>query len=124
MLSQLSPPQVETILLHELAHIRRRDFAMNLLQRFAECIFFFNPFIVWISSRIREEREACCDDIVMEHISNKRSYLEALVSFRQPDFMVQGHAMALGRNNNLLNRVKRIITQENRKLNARSEEHT
>lgn len=118
MLSQLSPSQVETILLHELAHVRRRDFTMNIIQRVAESFFFFNPFIMWLSARIREEREACCDDIVMQHITDKRSYLEALISFRQPALPAYGHAMTLHRKNNLLYRVKRMITQENKKLNA------
>jgi len=118
MISNLSAEQVETILLHELAHVRRKDFAINLLQRVAEAFFFFNPFVAWISARIREEREACCDDIVIKHTADKRSYLEALVSFRQPVEKGYGHAMALGRNNNLLYRVKRMITQENKKLNA------
>jgi beta-lactamase regulating signal transducer with metallopeptidase domain len=118
MISNLSAEQVETILLHELAHVRRKDFAINLLQRVAEAFFFFNPFVVWISARIREEREACCDDIVMEHTADKRTYLEALVSFREAGAPAYGHAMALGRNNNLLHRVKRMITQENKKLNA------
>jgi len=118
MLTRLSPTQVETVLLHELAHVRRRDFAMNILQRVAESFFFFNPFIMWLSARIREEREACCDDIVMEHINDKRSYLEALISFRQPEIQSYGHAVALGQKNNLLYRVKRMITQENKKLNA------
>lgn len=118
MISHLSTEQVETILMHELAHIRRKDFIVNLLQRFAEAFFFFNPFILWISARIREEREACCDDIVMKYTADKRSYLEALVSFRQPGAQAYGPAMALGKSNNLLYRVKRMITQENKKLNA------
>jgi len=118
MFSNLSVEQVETILVHELAHVRRRDFAVNLLQHFTGAVFFFNPFIAWISSRIREEREACCDDIVMDYTSDKKIYVEALVSFRQPDFALHGHAMALAGNNNLLNRVKRMITNENKKLNA------
>ena len=118
MISNLSAEQVETILLHELAHVRRKDFAINLLQRVAEAFFFFNPFIVWVSARIREEREACCDDIVIEHTADKRTYLEALVSFREAGALAYGHAMTLGRNNNLLHRVKRMITQENKKLNA------
>lgn len=118
MISLLPAEQVETILMHELAHIRRKDFIINLLQRFTEAFFFYNPFIAWISARIREEREACCDDIVMEHTTDNRSYLEALVSFRELGAPAYGHAMALGRNNNLLHRVKRMITQENKKLNA------
>lgn len=118
MLSNLSSQQVEAILLHELAHVRRNDFLINLIQRLAESFFFFNPFIAWISARIREEREACCDDIVMEYTTDQRSYFEALISFREAGIINYSPAMSLGRNNKLLYRVKRMITRENKKLNA------
>lgn len=118
MFANLPAEQVEAILLHELAHIRRKDFLMNVLQRLAESLFFFNPFIAWLSARIREEREACCDDIVMEYTTDKRSYFEALISFREAGIGNYSPARSLGRNNKLLYRVKRMITQENKKLNA------
>ncbi|MES1219704.1 MAG: M56 family metallopeptidase, partial [Bacteroidota bacterium] len=118
MFANLSVEQVETIFVHELAHIRRRDFAVNLLQRFAESFFFFNPFISWVSSLVREEREACCDDIVLEYTRDKKSYLEALVSFREADIETPQYALALGGSNSLLNRAKRILTNENKKLNV------
>ena len=118
MFSHLSVEQVEAILVHELAHVRRKDFAVNLLQRIAESFFFFNPCIVWMSSLIREEREACCDDIVLEYTSDKKTYLEALISFRDTSLPARGHALALAGNHSLLNRVNRIITNENKKLNV------
>jgi len=115
--SHLSVEQVEAILVHELAHIRRKDFAVNLLQRIAESFFFFNPCIIWMSSLIREEREACCDDIVLEYTADKKIYLEALISFRDTSFLAGGHVLALAGTHSLLNRVKRILTNENKKLN-------
>ncbi|MCW3119439.1 MAG: peptidase BlaR1 [Chitinophagaceae bacterium] len=118
MFANLSVEQVETIFVHELAHVRRKDFGVNLLQRLAESFFFFNPFILWMSSFIREEREACCDDIVLEYTPDKKSYLEALVSFREAETAARTYAMALGSRNNLLNRAKRILTNENKRLNA------
>lgn len=118
MFTSLTTEQVETILVHELAHIRRNDFAVNLLQRLAEAVFFFNPFILWLSSLIREEREACCDDIVLEYTTDKKSYLEALISFREKEFAEPRYAVALGSNNNLLARAKRMVTNENKKLNT------
>ena len=118
LLSNLPLEQVEAILLHEIAHIRRRDFLVNLLQTIIETFFFFNPAIVWISSLIREEREACCDDMVMANTPQKGSYLQALVSFQELHLHRETHAMALtGRKNYLFNRVKRMLTQENKKLN-------
>ncbi|MGH2566275.1 MAG: M56 family metallopeptidase, partial [Ginsengibacter sp.] len=61
ILNSLPPDEVEAILLHELAHIKRSDFLVNLLQQFAEIFFFFNPAVLWISSLIKNERENCCD---------------------------------------------------------------
>jgi beta-lactamase regulating signal transducer with metallopeptidase domain len=119
LLSNLRPEQVETILLHELAHIRRRDFLMNLLQRFAEAMFFFNPCFIWLCSLIRQEREACCDDIVVATTGQKRNYLEALVSFQELSVTSPDYAMAIkSKQHYLLNRVKRLLTRENKKLNA------
>jgi hypothetical protein len=65
-LMNLSPSQLEAVLAHELAHIRRQDYLVNLLQTIAETLFFYQPGIWWVSSRIRYERELCCDDIVVE----------------------------------------------------------
>lgn len=119
LLSQLPPDQVETILLHELAHIRRHDYLVNILQRLVEAVFFFNPAILWISSVARREREACCDDMVIANTPKQGSYLEALVSFQEYSIAKSGYAMAIGNNRNiLLNRVKRMITRENQKLNS------
>jgi bla regulator protein blaR1 len=118
LLCQLPPEQVEAILLHELAHIRRRDFLINLLQSVIETFFFFNPAITWISSLIREEREACCDDMVIAHIPQKTNYLQALVSFQELRLYPKTGAIALtGHKHYLLNRVKRMLTLENKKLN-------
>ncbi len=116
LLAQLPADQLEAILLHELAHIRRRDYLVNILQRFAEIIFFFNPALLWISACIREEREACCDDIAVAHTPRQASYLEALVAFENAGQRVQ-LGMALGQTKfYLLDRVKRILTNENKKL--------
>jgi bla regulator protein blaR1 len=118
LLCNLPIEQVEAILLHELAHIRRRDFLVNMLQSVIETFFFFNPAITWISSLIREEREACCDDMVIAHIPQKTNYLQALVSFQELQLYPNSSALALtGNKHYLLNRVKRMLTLENKKLN-------
>jgi beta-lactamase regulating signal transducer with metallopeptidase domain len=118
MFAQLSIEQAEGVLVHELAHIRRQDFLVNLLQRMVEAVFFFNPFVRWLSALLHEEREACCDDIVLEYNADKKLYLEALISFKEKEFAEQRYALALGNTNSLLNRAKRILTNENKKLNA------
>lgn len=117
MLTGLQPQFVETILLHELAHIRRNDFAVNLLQSIIELLFFFNPALRWLSARIREEREACCDDLVLLHTGDRMDYVQALVSFLEQSMAPSPFAMALKNNNTfLLNRVRRMLTRENNKL--------
>lgn len=119
LLANLPPDQVEAVLLHELAHIRRKDYLVNLLQRFAETVFFFNPAILWISSLIGQEREAACDDLVLAHLPRQKAYFEALVSFQEYALAHRGHAMALlPQKQYLLGRIRRMITRENQKLNT------
>jgi len=117
LLTNIPVEQVETILLHELGHIRRRDYLVNFLQHFAEAIFFFNPGMRWISSLLRQEREACCDDIAIANSDQKRNYLNALVAFQEFSLSPAPYVMAISsKPNYLLNRVKRMITNENKKL--------
>lgn len=119
MMAQLPPDQVEAVLLHELAHIRRRDFLVNLVQHFAETIFFFNPALLWLSARIREEREHCCDDIAIGVTQSRSGYIQALVSFQEYQLTPRTkYAMAFpGRKKQLLDRVKRILGSNNKTLN-------
>jgi len=118
LLTHLPAEQVETILLHELAHIRRKDYLVNLLQHIAEAIFFFNPAIRWISSLIRQEREACCDDMVVAGCEQKTDYLKALINFQEYSFSHSSHAMGISsKRHYLLNRVKRMITNKNKGIN-------
>lgn len=106
MLSGLSVQHLEAILAHELAHIKRSDYLVNIFQSFAEVLFFFNPFVWVLSSRIRTERENCCDDIALEICGNRLVLAKALVEVA--DYALP-FAMAFGRkNDSLLTRVKRI----------------
>jgi bla regulator protein BlaR1 len=119
LLTNLPPEQVETILLHELAHIRRKDYLVNLIQHIIEAIFFFNPAIRWVSFLMRQEREACCDDMVMANCKQKTNYLHALVNFQEYSFDHGSiYAMGIsGKRHYLLNRVKRMITNKNKGIN-------
>ncbi|MBC8112738.1 MAG: M56 family metallopeptidase, partial [Candidatus Saccharimonas sp.] len=63
--SGLAPDQIESVLAHELAHLRRYDHLVNLMQCVIESVLFFHPAIWWVSRRIRDEREHCCDDLVV-----------------------------------------------------------
>lgn len=117
LLLQLPPAYIESILLHELAHIRRRDYLINLFQQFLEAIFFFNPAVLWISRLIREEREACCDEIVISHVPQKASYLNALLTFQEAGALDGKLAMTLGgKRNQLRNRFYRMTGMGSQQL--------
>jgi len=117
LLTGLPTEQVEAVLLHELAHIRRHDYVVNLLQTLAETMFFFNPGLLWISSLLRDERENCCDDMALEQTKNKREFVQALISFKEHSLNADKYAVAFpGKKNHLLHRVSRIMSNKNQTL--------
>ena len=107
--SGLTINELEAILAHELAHIKRYDFIVNILQSFIEITFFFNPTIWWISSQVRLEREHCCDDFSVAITGDKLLLVSALTQVET--FRInQPLVMAFGKKRmTLLNRVKRIL---------------
>jgi beta-lactamase regulating signal transducer with metallopeptidase domain len=78
MLCGLAPEQVEALLAHELAHIRRHDYLVNVLQGIAESLLFYHPAVWWISNQIRAEREHCCDDLAVAASGDVLVYARAL----------------------------------------------
>ena len=78
VLSGLAPDQVEALLAHELAHVRRHDYLVNVLQGFAESLLFYHPAVWWISNQIRAEREHCCDDLAVAASGDVLVYARAL----------------------------------------------
>lgn len=109
-INNLSTTQVEAILLHELAHISRHDYVLNMVQVAAEAVLFFNPFVWLVSGRIRIEREHCCDDMVMGIYSNPKTYATALAKLEENRIKDNSLVMAAtGSDNQLLNRIKRIM---------------
>lgn len=116
--NNLSIEQVEAILAHELAHIYRNDYFLNILQSIIETLFYFNPAVWWISANIRSERENCCDDIAVKVCGNSLAYARALVSLQEMHQAAPTLAMPFSKNKNqLLNRVKRILNQPQNKSN-------
>ena len=107
----LSTQQVEAILLHELAHIRRNDYFVNLLIASVDILLFFNPFSKLFVRAIRKEREHSCDDLVMQFEYSAHAYASALLAIEQKRVLRLSLAMAaIGRSNQLLlDRVKRIL---------------
>ncbi len=110
--SGLTPRQVELILLHELAHVRRWDYAVNLAQRLAETLLFYHPGVWWVSARIREEREHCCDDAVVARAS-VRDYVLALLALEESRRPVPGLALGAG-GASLVARVRRLTAPARR----------
>jgi TonB family protein len=78
MVTGLSREQLEMLLLHELAHIRRFDYLVNFLQTVVEILLFFHPSVKWVSKQMRQEREHCSDDIALQHCSNPIAYAHTL----------------------------------------------
>jgi bla regulator protein BlaR1 len=118
-LNGLAPMEVEAILCHELAHIKRRDYLVNFIQSLIEIVFFFNPAILWVSRLIREERENCCDDLALSFTSDKKDYIKALISCEEYQFNTPEFAMSInGTNNQVLDRVKRMIYNKSTSLNT------
>ncbi|MEY4107297.1 MAG: hypothetical protein RL181_1639, partial [Bacteroidota bacterium] len=113
LLSGLPPEQVEALLAHELAHIRRRDYLVNLLLSLLETLFFFHPAIWWIGATIRREREYCCDEAVVACSGNSLAYAKALSALPKQQSGIQLLAMAANGNpKELLHRIRRILLQQ------------
>ncbi|HKA01677.1 MAG TPA: M56 family metallopeptidase [Candidatus Solibacter sp.] len=77
-LSGLAPEHVEALLAHELAHIRRHDYLINVVQGVVETLLFYHPAVWWVSRQIRQERELCCDDLAVAATSDVLTYARAL----------------------------------------------
>ena len=107
-LAGLSASQVEAILAHELAHIRRHDFLVNLLQTLAETMLFYHPAVWWLSARIRVEREHCCDEVALSVCGDAVSYAEALVELESWRRVRAPLAMA-ATGGTLMTRVRRLL---------------
>ncbi|MEM8527178.1 MAG: M56 family metallopeptidase [Bacteroidota bacterium] len=106
--------QVEAILAHELAHIGRKDYLVNLLQSIVEIFFFFNPAVWWMSAQIRMERENCCDDQAMLLCEDKLTYAKALLHLKEIQYKTPALSLSFfGSKNQLLKRVQRILNHPN-----------
>lgn len=113
-INQLSTDQMEAIILHELSHIKRNDYLINLFISIIETILFFNPFVVLLAKAIKKEREDCCDDFVIQYQYDRHAYASALLSLEQ--FRSVNLKLAIGATSGkkqLLLRIKRIMEINN-----------
>ncbi len=95
-LAELSPDDLNSVLVHELAHLRRRDDWTNLLQKLVRAVFFFHPAVWWIENRLSLEREMACDEHVLANTEDPRAYAACLVSMAEKGFLHRAVVLAQG----------------------------
>ena len=83
LLTGMDSEALEAIVLHEMIHIRRHDYLMNIVQTVIETLMFYHPVVWWVSHRIRQEREHCCDDAVVRILGDEVIYIKSLVSLEE-----------------------------------------
>ena len=108
VLAGLTPRQLEAVLAHELAHIRRHDYLVNLLQTLVETLLFYHPAVWWLSRRIRIERENCCDDLAVSLCGDPVTYAAALAELEGLRGG-RGDLVLAATGGSLLQRVRRLL---------------
>jgi beta-lactamase regulating signal transducer with metallopeptidase domain len=93
-LREFSADELKSVVLHELAHLERRDDWTNLLQKVVRAVFFFHPAVWWVENRMTLEREMACDEQVLARMGNARTYAQCLVSMAEKSFMRRTLALA------------------------------
>ncbi len=113
LITGLSAEQIEAVLIHELAHIRRHDYAVNLFLSWVEVIFFYHPALWWITARIREAREHSCDDLAIASGSHPHDYARTLAILAERTSPHHSLAPALlGPRKTLLMRIQRLVAPQ------------
>jgi beta-lactamase regulating signal transducer with metallopeptidase domain len=117
-INALSAAEVEAILAHELAHIRRNDYLINLVQSIIDVLFFYHPAVWWMSNTVRTERENCCDDLALKVTGNSLIIAKALANLEA--IRMSNHQLSMaftGNKNQLFNRISRLLGQPMKKNN-------
>lgn len=108
--SGLSTIQIEAIFAHELAHIRRCDYLLSIVQAIVEALLFYHPAVWWISGQMRREREHCCDDLAVILTGDSLAYAKALAFLEEHRSSTP--ILALGANGGILTmRIRRLLEQ-------------
>jgi GWxTD domain-containing protein len=107
-LARLTPEELEAVIAHELAHVARRDYLVNLVQTLVENLLFYHPAVWWVSEKMREEREACCDDIAVRVCGDRVMYSGALLRLEE----TRAGVAAAATGGDLMKRVKRLLHPE------------
>lgn len=104
----LTPRQLDTVLVHELAHVQRNDYLVNVLQGVFEALLFFHPAVWWLSDRLRVEREYACDDVAVRVSGRAMDYARALARL---DAHRDAHPALASTGGSLMERITRVITR-------------
>jgi beta-lactamase regulating signal transducer with metallopeptidase domain len=107
--SDLSPGQIRAVLAHELAHVRRHDYVVNLGQRVLEALFFFHPAVHWLSRVARDEREHCCDELAAAVVGDRRAVAGALLALEEARGSYSPPLVPAAAGGDLLRRVERLL---------------
>ncbi|RYY89991.1 MAG: M56 family metallopeptidase [Chitinophagaceae bacterium] len=118
-LNNLTPNQLEAVLLHELSHIRRYDYLVNLFVTALNVVLYYNPFVRLFIRALEAERENCCDELVLQFEYDKVAYASALLELEKSNHRSAALAMGATKGNNLLLRIERIVgIQRKSRLNV------
>ncbi len=109
---RLSPDMVAAVLAHEFAHIERRDYVANLIQSVVELLLFFSPGMLWMSRRIREAREYCCDDVAVARCRDPKDYVQALTTLAALGTTNAAGPVMSAAGPRLITRVRRLLEGE------------
>ncbi|MFK7906369.1 MAG: M56 family metallopeptidase [Chitinophagales bacterium] len=120
-LTGLNPSQVEAILAHELAHIYRNDYLVNILQSFVEIVLFYHPAAWWLSNKMQATREHCCDDLAIDMCGDRMVYAKALTQIESLRLQQIPHLAAAfagnGKEDNLMARIQRLFSPNEKQFN-------
>ncbi len=119
VLSGFTPEQLQAVLAHELAHVRRYDCLVRVIQAAVETLLFYHPAVWWVSGRIRQESEHCCDELAVEVCGDRRSYARALARVAELGRRKPQVAPAAS-GGNLLDRIRSVISAEGERKTASS----
>jgi bla regulator protein blaR1 len=114
-MNQLTTAQVEAILLHELSHIRRYDYLVNFIVSIIHTLLYFNPFVKYFMNTIENERETCCDELVLQFGYDKVGYAAALLHLEKTSAGYKALTLAAAGKQNLLTRIEKIVGMEKKK---------
>ncbi len=113
-LTGLDPESVEALLAHELAHVRRHDYFVNVAQGIVEAVLFYHPAVWWISAQIRREREYCCDDVAVSVTGNALTYVRALadLELRRP---AHAEPLLAANGGSVVDRMSRLLGRQSQR---------